>query len=145
MNIHDIHKIEDHRRQLKKEIYITIYDQFSRKIKNAVHLNQKQVCLRVPVFLVGYPTYDILKASQYLERQLIRSGFQVSKMSDIDFYVTWYPKKKAVTAAVASVRRGASSSSSSASVAAAATTEDAGFLTLMNLKKTANKIRVNSK
>ena len=140
MNIHDIHKIEDHRRQLKKEIYITIYDQFSRKIKNAVHLNQKQVCLRVPVFLVGYPTYDILKASQYLERQLIRSGFQVSKMSDIDFYVTWYPKKKSgVASAAAAVSMRAASSSSTAS------TEDAGFLTLMNLKKTANKIRVNSK
>jgi len=132
MNIQDIQKIEDKRRKLKKEIYIAIYDQFSRKIKNAVQLNQKQACLRVPAFLIGFPSYDILKAAQYLERQLVRSGFQVTKMSDIDFYVTWKAKKK--------------NKDTSASASASEPEEDiSGFLTLMNLKKAANKIRVNSK
>ena len=133
MNIRDIQKIEDQRRQLKKEIYVAIYEQFSRKIKNAVQLNQKQVCLRVPAFLIGYPSYDIIKAAQYLERQLLRSGFQVSRMSDIDFYVTWYSKKKKKAA-----------SSSAAGVGDGDGDSDS-LLTLMNLKKAANKIRVNSK
>lgn len=132
MNIQDIQKIEDQRRKLKKDIYIAIYEQFSRKIKNAVQLNQKQTCLRVPAFLIGFPSYDILKASHYLERQLVRSGFQVTKMSDIDFYVTWYPttktKKKKVASSVNEQEE-----------------DTSDFLTLMNLKKAANKIRVNSK
>ena len=132
MNIRDIQKIEDQRRQLKKEIYVAIYEQFSRKIKNAVQLNQKQVCLRVPAFLIGYPSYDIIKAAQYLERQLLRSGFQVSRVSDIDFYVTWYSKKK---------KKAASNTAGDGD----GDGDSGNLLTLMNLKKAANKIRVNSK
>lgn len=124
MNIEDIHKIEEHKKKIKKEIYVKIYEQFSRKIKNAVYMNQIQVFLKVPPFLIGYPTYDLIKAATYLERQLLNSGFQVMRFDNINFHVSWNTKKNKnkITEKEKSEN-------------------DSSFTTLMNLRKTANKLR----
>jgi hypothetical protein len=122
MNVEDIHKIEKHRKKIKKEIYVKIYEQFSRKIKNAVHMNQIQVFLKVPSFLIGYPTYDLIKAATYLERQLINSGFNVVRFDNINFHISWNKKRK---------NRKKEEEEE----------EEDNFPTLVNLKKTANKLR----
>jgi hypothetical protein len=93
MLMRDISDIEKKRRDAKKELYKKIFEQFTRKIKSCVELNQKQVFLQVPAFLFGFPTFDRTKATDYLRRQLIRSGFDVSTVNDFELYVSWYKKK----------------------------------------------------
>ena len=41
INARDIVKIENRRREIKKETYKKIYEQFSRKIRQMVELGQK--------------------------------------------------------------------------------------------------------
>ena len=94
ININIIKKIEDSKRQIKKEIYKKIFEQFSRKIQVSVDANQKQTILQVPSFLLGYPSYDTEKAGIYLKRQLELSGFQVEPISPIVFNVSWYTTRK---------------------------------------------------
>jgi hypothetical protein len=94
INIQKIKKIEDSKRQIKKEIYTKIFEQFSRKIHVYVNAGQKQTFLQVPEFLLGYPSYDINRAAIYLKRQLELSGFQVLPVSNSGFTVSWFSKKE---------------------------------------------------
>tara|TARA_R110002012_G_scaffold201651_2_gene370666 strand:+ start:1081 stop:1473 length:393 start_codon:yes stop_codon:yes gene_type:complete len=93
ITVEDIKKIEKSRRDIKKEIYTKIHEQLSRKIKVAVDFNLKQVFLRIPTYMLGYPTYNIKKAGDYIERQFKLGGFTVRRLSVIDLYVTWIKKE----------------------------------------------------
>lgn len=95
LSINDVTKIDEKRKQIKKEIYKKIYEQFSGKIKQSVELGHKQIFLTVPTFLLGYPVFDRRLAAKYIARQFQLGGFTVKLLSDFDIYVTWVvPKKK---------------------------------------------------
>ena len=121
ISIDDVTKIDEKRKQIRKEIYIKIYDQFSAKIKQSVELGHKQIFLTVPGFLIGYPVFDRSAAARYIARQFVLGGFTVKLVSDHDIYVSWIiPKKKKPI-----IEKN----------------EDVDFPNLMNLKKIANKYR----
>jgi len=97
MLMNDILKIEQKRTEIKKEIYKNIFEQFTRKIRHSAELGQKQAIVQVPAFLFGFPTFDRAKATDYLKRQLVISGFEVSKIGEFELYVSWAktkPKKE---------------------------------------------------
>ena len=68
ISINDVTKIDDKRKQIRKEIYTRIYEQFSSKIKQCVELGHKQIFLTVPGFLLGYPVFDRSVAARYIAR-----------------------------------------------------------------------------
>lgn len=122
ISINDVTKIDEKRKQIKKEIYTKIYEQFSRRIKQCVELGHKQVFLTIPAFVVGYPTFDRYAAAKYVVRQFQLGGFTVQHISDFEIYITWViPKKK----------RERSSEEPN----------ETEFPDLMNLKKIANQYR----
>jgi hypothetical protein len=94
INARDIAKIENKRKEIKKATYSKIYEQFSRKIRQNVELGQKQVFLVVPTFVIGFPTFDMKKAADYLQRQLERAEFTVVRVSQHELHVTWSLKQK---------------------------------------------------
>jgi hypothetical protein len=95
ISIDDVTKIDEKRKQIKKEIYKRIYEQFSRKIKQSVELGHKQVFLTVPTFVIGCPTFDRSAAARYIARQFKLGGFDVTLIGEYDLYVSWnIPKKK---------------------------------------------------
>lgn len=123
LSIDDVVKINDKRKQIRKEIYLKIYTQFSTKIKQSVELGHKQLFMTIPTFLIGYPAFDRSAAARYVARQFTLGGFIVQLVSDYDIYVTWSkPKKKKEKVEQE---------------------EDGDFPNLMNLKKMANKYRRN--
>jgi len=121
ISINDVTKIDEKRKQIKKEIYTRVYEQFSRKIKQAVELGHKQVFLTVPTFVIGYPTFDRGAAARYIMRQLRLGGFDVRLVSDYDMYVSWTIPKK--------VKQKVNEP------------DETEFPDLMNLKKMADKYR----
>ena len=94
ISINDVTKIDEKRKQIRKEIYTRVYEQFSRKIKQSVELGHKQVFLTVPTFVIGYPTFDRGAAARYVARQFKLGGFDVRLMGDYDMYVSWVIPKK---------------------------------------------------
>lgn len=121
ISIDDVTKIDEKRKQIRKEIYTKIYEQFSSKIKQSVELGHKQLFMTVPPFLIGYPVFDRSAAARYIARQFVLGGFTVKLVSDHDIYVSWViPKKK-------KEKRESE--------------EDIDFPNLVNLKKMANKYR----
>lgn len=122
LTIQEIQRLDEKRSKIKKEIYTRIYDDCCRKIRSAASLGETQVFLKLPTFLFGYPTFDILKASKYTKRQLEHGGFSVVVISDPrELYVSWKQPKGTQPIAVPQ--------------------EDVTLPNLMNLKKLANKLR----
>jgi hypothetical protein len=124
LSISDVNKIDERRKQIRKEIYTRIYEQFVAKIKQSVEFACKQIFLQVPSFLVGYPSFDRQQAARYVSRQFLRGGFSVQLVSPTELYVAWYtPKKKKELHEKIEVE------------------DDTDFPNLMNLKKLANNYR----
>jgi hypothetical protein len=126
LTIQEIQRLDEKRSKIKKEIYTRIYDDCCRKIRSAASLGETQVFLKLPTFLFGYPTFDIVKASKYTKRQLEHGGFSVVTISDPDeLYVSWKQPKGTSHQHAVSVPQ----------------EEDVTLPNLMNLKKLANKLR----
>ena len=125
LTIQEIQRLDEKRSKIKKEIYTRIYDDCCRKIRSAASLGETQVFLKLPTFLFGYPTFDIVKASKYTKRQLEHGGFSVVMISvPNELYVSWkQTKTKGTPPSVLSQE------------------EDVTLPNLMNLKKLANKLR----
>jgi len=125
LTIQEIQRLDEKRSKIKKEIYTRIYDDCCRKIRSAASLGETQVFLKLPTFLFGYPTFDIVKASKYTKRQLEHGGFSVVTISDPhELYVSW--KQTRIHQKPTSI---------------IPQEEDATLPNLMNLKKLANKLR----
>jgi hypothetical protein len=85
----DIAKMEHTRKSVRKEYYRALLEQFSRKILASVQLGKKDCILTIPVFLVGFPKYDIAVTVQYMCRQLQRLGYIVNLIGPLDIKVRW--------------------------------------------------------
>jgi hypothetical protein len=112
----------------KKEYYRALLEQFCRKIKVASELGSRDTILTVPPFVVGFPRYDLLQTLGYMCRQLQRLGYIVNLVGPLDIRVQW-------TKAVA-----LDSEMEKEEV-------DPGVYlpSLVNLKKTAEKLRITKK
>jgi len=130
ISIDEIHKIEDNRKKIKKEIYKKIYDQVSKKVKTSVELGQKNVFVRIPTFIMGLPSYDVEKACIYVQRQFTNGGFYVCKASSIDLYISWCKEKNKKP-----------SKSSSDPELDTEMLDDPSLPSLVNLKKLASKYK----
>jgi hypothetical protein len=97
ISLKDISDLERKRKQIIKEIYIKIYEQCSRKIKQAIALKQKQTFLVIPGYLVGFPSFDVEKATLYIKRQFELGGLDVTKISQKELYVSWHKASKTST------------------------------------------------
>jgi hypothetical protein len=112
----------------KKEYYRALLEQFCRKIKAASDLGDRFAILTVPPFVIGFPRYDLSQSVGYMCRQLQRLGYIVNLVGPLDIRVQW-------------------------TKAAALETEmekekvDPGTYlpSLVNLKKTAEKLRITKK
>lgn len=94
ISIKDVVKIDEKRKQIRKEIYTKIYEQFSSKIKKSVEYGNKEIFLHVPRFLVGYPMFDRSAAAKYVARQFKLGGFDVKLVGEYDIYISWKITKK---------------------------------------------------
>jgi len=123
ISIDDISRITEKRNKLKKETYVKIYEQITKKIRQSVDLGHKYVFVQIPSFVMGYPHFERHKALQYIIRQFEIGGFMVQRVGEYEICISWKPKKL--------------KNSESKNVS-----EDLDdFPTLINLKKTANKYR----
>ena len=112
----------------KKEYYRALLEQFCRKIKVASDLGSRDAILTVPPFVVGFPRYDLPQTVGYMCRQLQRLGYIVNLVGPLGIRVQW-TKAAALDTEMAKEE------------------VDPGVYlpSLVNLKKTAEKLRVTKK
>tara|TARA_X000000368_G_scaffold60599_1_gene42740 strand:- start:11484 stop:11879 length:396 start_codon:yes stop_codon:yes gene_type:complete len=130
ISVDDISRIAEKRNRLRKETYVKLYEQISKKIRQSVELGHKYVFVQIPSFVMGYPHFDRIKATQYLVRQLHIGGFMVQHIGDFELCISWRPRKL-------------KNDTQKKQEDVDDQLED--FPTLVNLKKAANKYRTNAR
>jgi len=91
----EIAERERARRNIRKETYKNILEQFSRKVKAAAERRERSATLQVPPVVLGFPMYPYEEALSYLRRQLVLAGYKVQQgMEQGQFIVTWEKAKK---------------------------------------------------
>jgi hypothetical protein len=123
ISIDEITRISEKRNRLKKETYVKIYNQISKRIRQSVDLGHKYLFCQVPSFVMGCPHFDRPKATQYIKRQFEIGGFTVQQIGEYELCISWKPLKKSKTH-TQNVEE-----------------DMTDFPTLINLKKAANKYR----
>ena len=93
ISIDEISRIAEKRKRLKKETYIKLHEQISKKIRQSVELGHKYVFVQIPSFVMGYPHFDRTRATQYLIRQFRLGGFYVQHIGEFELCISWTPKK----------------------------------------------------
>lgn len=127
----EIAEREAARRNLRKETYKTILEQFSKKIKAASERREATATLVVPPLVIGYPMYPFEDALVYLRRQLIKSGYTVAQgLERGSFVVSW---------------QGARPKAPPKAAPPQVSESDDFFSSLANLQKTAQQIRSKGK
>ena len=126
MQAKEIVQLEKKRTDVKKEMYKSMLEKFSRKIRTCSELGMKDAILTVPPFVIGFPKYDIAKAVLYMCRQLERLGYTVNLVSPFDIKVEWRKKPEIHEEPEQEI-------------------PDVYFPSLVNLHKAAGKIRVQKK
>ena len=129
INASEIARREHARKNLRKEAYRNILEQFSKKIKTASDRSERAAHLKVPPLVIGFPLYPFDEACEYMARQLVLSGYTVRKgLEQGEFMVTWEKAKPA---------RGVPNPIETQVQAQA----DDLFSSLANLQKTASRLR----
>lgn len=93
ISVEEITKITEKKNKLKKETYVKIFEQISKKIRQTVEIGNKHLFIQIPSFVIGYPAFDRLRATMYIKRQLDLSGFETKFVGDHELFVTWSVKK----------------------------------------------------
>lgn len=124
----EIAQREQARRNLRKETYKTILEQFSKKIKAVSERGERFAHLSVPPMVIGYPLYPFQEATVYLQRQLVRSGYTVRQGLEPGEYVVSWEKARP-------------SPKASAQAAPATLASEDMFASLANLQKTAQRLK----
>ena len=88
VTLNDIAVYEERRKTVRKQTYIDIYTQFSKKIHHHAKMGETSVRLHVPPFVIGHPPYNVQDAVRYLTRQLENGGFRVVSNGN-DLHVCW--------------------------------------------------------
>tara|TARA_B100001113_G_scaffold131674_1_gene107680 strand:- start:717 stop:1106 length:390 start_codon:yes stop_codon:yes gene_type:complete len=128
ISIDEITRISEKRNRLRKETYIKIHEQISKKIRQSVDLGHKYIFCQIPSFVMGFPQFNRTKATEYIKRQFEIGGFTVQMIGEYELCISWRPNKK--------INKNNQQHTHSEDI------EE--FPTLVNLKKAANKYRRNA-
>jgi hypothetical protein len=92
LRVDEVQQIDHRKRELKKKLYTELYERASTKVRQVADLGLHETWVQVPSFLIGFPSYDVDKAAQYVERQFINGVFFTQLYENGQLFVSWYPK-----------------------------------------------------
>jgi len=81
MNAHELNKIIQRKKDIRKQIYRELYHKIFNTLKKNVEVGRKRSVVVIPRYLMGFPPYDIVHAGEYLRRQFVLAGFECTHSS----------------------------------------------------------------
>lgn len=126
----ELQKDKEKKKLIKKEIYKNILEIFSKKIKHVAESGTTWVILETPGFVMGCPSFNVIAATTYLERQLRNGGYKTRLVTSSSILVDWSPEPK--------VKRREGGRATSSTEREVLVDEFSG---LINLKKVADKYK----
>jgi len=90
----ELQKDKEKKKVIRKETYGKLLEIVSRKIKSASEMNQVHVMVTLPTWVMGCPVYNVVLATDYIDRQLKNGGYKTRRMNDTSVYVNWEKGRK---------------------------------------------------
>lgn len=89
LNIMDIHRSMNERKNKITECFDRILEKCHRKILQVAKQNQMTCFFEVPDFMLGYPLYDLNECVTYVINQLKANGFLTVYYFPRFVYISW--------------------------------------------------------
>jgi len=93
LNIHDLYKSTDLRRENKKKTFESVLCRIHCKIKQAAEHDHLACFYTVPEVIVGIPLYNITECIEYAISALKNNGFLIRFVYPNNIYINWDPKE----------------------------------------------------
>ncbi len=90
----EIAEKEKQKKEARKETYKRILSQVNRKIEMAYSLGNTYAIVKIPEFIIGYPSYNMDTVTLYIHRQVCLLGFRSSILSSGLIHVAWGKTEK---------------------------------------------------
>jgi hypothetical protein len=89
INIYDLHRVINTKKERKKVIYNHVLAQLHKKIQQYAEQERVNIFYDVPEMVQGLPLYDINKCMAYMIKELRANGFLVKYYYPRTLYVSW--------------------------------------------------------
>lgn len=89
INIYDLHRVINSKKERKKVIYNHVLAQLHKKIQQYAEQEQVNIFYDVPEMVQGLPLYNINKCMAYMIKELRANGFLVKYYYPRTLYVSW--------------------------------------------------------
>ena len=89
INVEKLKKEAKKREKLKKECYNKILTLINNKIIIVSKTNNTSTWFEIPLFMLGYPTYELKECSDYLIEKIKKNGFKISFLNPNILLINW--------------------------------------------------------
>ncbi len=93
INIDELHRKQDVKKNKKKEVFEDILKRCHNKIKATAEKQDDCYCFfKIPVYIYGIPLYDLKSCIIYITTALSKNGFDIKYFHPNLIYISWLGK-----------------------------------------------------
>lgn len=89
VNIKELKKNIKERKIVKYKCYNKILELIDNKILIISKTNEMSTWYEIPLFMLGFPTYEIKNCAEYLMKKLKKNGFTVNFLEPNILLISW--------------------------------------------------------
>ncbi len=89
ISVKELKKMNNDKKKIKKECFKKILELINNKILLISKTEETSTWFEIPLFMLGYPTYDINECSSYLKLKLETKEFKVNFLEPNILLINW--------------------------------------------------------
>jgi hypothetical protein len=89
INVDKLKKDADERKKFKKKCFKKILELCLKKIEIVAETDITNTWFEIPVFMLGFPSYEIEYSAKYIMNRLRKNGFKVFFLKPNFLFINW--------------------------------------------------------
>jgi len=89
INVDKLKKDAEERRKFKKKCFKKILDMTLTKIEFVAKTNITNTWFEIPMFVLGFPSFEIEDCANYIMKRLKKNGFKVFFLKPNFLFINW--------------------------------------------------------
>jgi hypothetical protein len=89
ISVKELKEIAERKKKIKKECFKKILELVNNKILLISKTDQTSTWFEIPLFMLGYPTYEIKESSDYIIKKLSEKEFNVNFLEPNILLINW--------------------------------------------------------
>ena len=89
ISIEKLKKDAEEKKKYKKKCFKKIFEMCLSKIEIVAKTNTTNTWYEIPIFIFGFPSYNIEEASEYVTKKLEKNGFKVFFLKPNIIFINW--------------------------------------------------------